>query len=108
MAPLTQWGHKLSKTSKHMQKPCISWAERLQATRVVFGEHDAARHPDANARSHETADSCPISALFKFLLRFMTPLIQWGLKPSKNSNYLENHAFRGQIAVPRFTSFMYV
>ena len=40
-------------------------------------------------------DSCAFSTLFKFLPEFMTRLIQWGLKPSKNSNYLENHVFRG-------------
>ena len=69
--------------------------ESLQTTRVRFGEHDAARRPDAVARSHETADSCAISAPFKFLLRFMTPLIQWGHKLSKNSKYVASHIFRG-------------
>merc|ERR1712228_691759 len=60
------------------------------------------------SRGDTKNNSCAFSTLFKFLPEFMTRLIQWGLKPSKNSNYLENHAFRGQIAVPRLTSFMYV
>ena len=69
--------------------------ESLQTTRVRFGEHDAARRPDAITRSHETADTYAISAPFKFLLRFMTPLIQWGHKLSKNSKYLASQIFRG-------------
>ena len=32
---------------------------------------------------------------FKFLPGFMTCLIQWGHKPSKNSKSVENHIFRG-------------
>ena len=69
--------------------------EILQTTRVLFGELDAARRPDANARSHETADSCATAVPFKFLIRFMTLLIQWGHKLSENSKYVASHIFRG-------------
>ena len=57
-------------------------------------------------RAHRTAavatknnDSCAFSTLFKFLPEFMTRLIQWGHKPSKNSNSVENHIFRGRAAL---------
>ena len=36
----------------------------------------------------------------------MTRLIQWGLKPSKNSKHSENHAVRGQNAAHWLTSFL--
>ena len=44
---------------------------------------------------YEIAASCVILGTFEFLPGFMTCLIQWGHKPSKNSKSIENHIFRG-------------
>ena len=39
------------------------------------------------------------SGILKFLPGFMTRLIQWGHKLSKNSKSVENHIFRGHAAL---------
>ena len=48
---------------------------------------------------YEIAASCVILGTFEFLPGFMTCLIQWGHKPSKNSKSVENHIFRGRVAL---------
>ena len=105
MTRLIQWGHKPSKNSKHLknnafrqQSACEDMKRRTPCA-PVKPQPLASTAPTTPSPPRETADSCTILLAFKFLPRFMTRLIQWGHKPSKNSKYVENHIFRGPVAL---------
>ena len=91
MTCLIQWGHKPSKNSKSVENHIF----RGHAAPVASASASWLRWLHAGWRDFQIAARCTCFGTFKFLPGFMTCLIQWGHKPSKNSKSIENHIFRG-------------